>query len=88
MKYYDMKKAIRYLTMCIEAYPGHFEARFYRSEAYRNIREYSKARTDLELILALKPDTTFICGSYPSEYADRAALKRRQEESKNLLKSI
>lgn len=88
LKYYDIKKAIRYLSMCIEAYPNHFEARFHRSEAYRNLREYSKARADLEFILSLKPDTAFICGLYPSEYADRAALKRRQEDSKNLLKSI
>ena len=88
LKYYDMKKAIRYLTMCIETYPSHYEARFYRSEAYRNLREYPKARADLEFILTLKPDVTFICGSYPSEYADRAALKRRQDEAKNLLQSI
>lgn len=88
LKYYDMKKAIRYLTMCIETHPAHYEARFHRSEAYRNLREYPRARADLEFILSLKPDVTFICGSYPSEYADRAALKRRQEESKNLLKSI
>ena len=88
LKYYDMNKAVRYLSMCITAYPGHFEALFYRSEAYRLLKHYKQARTDLESILAADPSAPFICGLYPSEYTDRGTLKRRKEEAKNLLKTL
>ena len=51
LKFYDLKKAVRYFTLCIKQRPDHFEALYYRAEVYRQMKMYSQARADLEIVL-------------------------------------
>lgn len=88
MKYYDLRKALSYLDRCIAERKDHFEALFLRAEIYRQMKEFAKARADLETILAIEPASPVICGLYPGEYADRASLAKRKAEAADILKTM
>ncbi|HEY1405704.1 MAG TPA: hypothetical protein VF857_03760, partial [Spirochaetota bacterium] len=82
------KKAIRYFSLCIDERPDHFDARYFRAETYRQLKQFDASRSDLEAILSIEPGFPLICGLYPGEYADKNALKRRREEAKGLLRTL
>ena len=88
MKYYDLRKALSYFDRCLAQKKDHFEALFLRAEICRQLKDFRKARVDLEAILAIEPASAVICGLYPGEYADRSALAKRKAEAADILKSM
>ena len=88
MKYYDQKKALVLFTRCLEERGDHFEALFFRAEIYRQLRDFPRARTDLEALLAVEPSSPLICGLYPGDIAGRTALLKRKDEAKAILKTM
>lgn len=88
MKYYDLRKALGFLDRCIAERKDHFEALFLRAEIYRQMKDFPKARADLEAVLAIENVSPVICGLYPGEYADRGALAKRKAEAADILKTM
>jgi tetratricopeptide (TPR) repeat protein len=88
VKFYDLKKAVRYFTLCLKQRPDHFEALYSRAEVYRQLKMFPQARADLEYLLANDPASPIICGLYPKEYADKKALQRRRDEAASLLRTL
>jgi len=88
MKYYDLKKALSLYTRCLQERSDHFEALFFRAEIYRQMKDYTRARADLEAILIVEPSSPLICGLYPSASADRNLLLKRRAEVKSILKTM
>jgi tetratricopeptide (TPR) repeat protein len=88
LKFYDLKKAVRYFTLCIQQRPDHFEALYYRAEVYRQMKMYSQARADLEYLMSNDPASPIICGMYSGEYTDKKLLQRRRDESKIIIQTL
>lgn len=88
MKYYDLRKALGFLDRCIAERKDHFEALFLRAEIYRQMKDFPRARADLEAVLSIQNISPVICGLYPGEYADRADLAKRKAEAANILKTM
>jgi tetratricopeptide (TPR) repeat protein len=88
MKYYDLKKALSFFDRCISGKKDHFEALFFRAEIYRQMKDFPRARADLEAILAIETTSPVICGLYPGEYSDRSALAKRKIEASAILKTM
>ena len=88
MKYYDLKKALTFFDRCIKERKDHFDALFFRADIYRQMKNYPKARADLELLLTIETASSEICGLYASEIADRNALSKRKSEAADILKTM
>ena len=72
----------------LEERGDHFEALFFRAEIYRQLRDFPRARTDLEALLSVEPASPLICGLYPGDIAGRTALLKRKDEAKAILKTM
>lgn len=88
LKYYDLKKALSFFDRCLKDRKDHFEALFFRAEIYRQMKDYAKARADLEAILAIPSASPLICGLYPDEMADGGELAKRKSEAAAILKMM
>ena len=88
MKYYDLRKALSYFDRCLAERKDHFEALFFRAEIYRQMRDFPKARADLEAILAIESAPPVICGLCPGEYAGRTELAKRKADAADILKTM
>jgi tetratricopeptide (TPR) repeat protein len=85
MKYYDLKKSLKFFTLTLKENPNHFEALYFRSQVYKELKNYTAARKDLEHVLLIKNIAPFICGYYMQDVAGSKALKKRHEQAGNML---
>ncbi|MGL4370146.1 MAG: tetratricopeptide repeat protein, partial [Spirochaetota bacterium] len=88
MKYYDFRKSISFFSRCLKERGDHFEALYFRAEIYRQMKDFSSARADLEKLLAIDLSAPLICGLYPNSIADRKHLKKRQSDAIAILKTM
>lgn len=88
MKFYNLKKALKFFTLTIDKFPEHFEARYHRALLNIEIKNFSEARKDLESLLAIKDTSFFICGLHPQDKVNDEILKKRQKKALTLLKSL
>ena len=88
MKYYDLRKALAFFDRCLKDRKDHYEALFFRADIYRQMKDYAKARADLEAILAIPSVSFLICGLYPGEMAGNSELAKRKTEASAILKMM
>jgi len=82
------RKAAGWFSRCLEKNPGHFEALYFRADAYMRMNDDSRARTDLETIFSDSMQIPLLCGLHAGEFADGKTLDTRRGKAKEILKTL
>jgi len=81
-------ESVNFFTMALKENPEHFEALYYRANAYMQLGNRSESLKDFKKIISIEYSRPLVCGLYFSnnDIATENILKNRKHEARQYLK--